>query len=162
VLNLRGELNFHTSGEKMKKLIMSFTALSLFIFSAQSIAPRNANAVLLIELAADNHPVLDLPEVVLCIVTLPICLLGEKSAPPTAYTQQDLIDNGYAPAQVSAIEADQTSIMSNLQTRNLSMVIEKTDTYNTVATTLRSIDPTVSNDYINFVADINHIAIPQN
>jgi hypothetical protein len=144
----------------MKKLITTFTALSLLIFGAQAFAPRDAKAVLLVELAAGNHPVLNLPEVVLCIIALPICLLDEKSAPPTAYSAQDLIDNGYQPAQVNTIEADQSTIMSNLQSRNLSMEIEPTDTYNTVATTLRSIDPTVSNDYIDFVADINHIAVP--
>jgi hypothetical protein len=144
----------------MKKLITTFTALSLLIFGAQALAPRDAKAVLLVELAVGNRPVLNLPEVVLCIIALPICLLDEKSTPPTAYSAQDLIDNGYASAQVSAITNDQNTIMANLQSRNLSMEIEKTDNYNTVATTLRGIDPTVSTDYINFVADINHIAIP--
>jgi hypothetical protein len=55
---------------------------------------------------------------------------------------------------------DQNTIMSNLQSRNLTMEIEKTDNYNTVATTLRTIDPNVSTDYIDFVADTNHIAVP--
>jgi hypothetical protein len=143
----------------MKNLVTSFTALSLLVFGANAFVPREAKAVLLIELAADNHPVLNLPEVILCVIALPICLLDEKSTPPTAYSQQDLIDNGYAPAQVNAITSDQNTIMANLQSRHLSMVIEKTDTYNTVATTLRGIDPAVSSDYIDFVADINHIAI---
>jgi hypothetical protein len=59
----------------MKKLITTFTALSVLIFGAQALAPRDAKAVLLVELAAGNHPVLNLPEVVLCVVALPICLL---------------------------------------------------------------------------------------
>jgi hypothetical protein len=146
----------------MKKLVMSFTALSLFIFSAQAIAPREAKAVLLVEWAADNHPVLSLPEVVLCVIALPICLLDEKSTPPTAYSSQDLLDNGYTPAQVTAIETDQTEVMSELQARDLSMEIEKSDDYSSIATTLRGIDPKVSKDYIDFVADTNHIAIPTN
>jgi hypothetical protein len=144
----------------MKKLITTFTALSVLIFGAQALAPRDAKAVLLVELAVGNRPVLNLPEVVLCVVALPICLLDEKSTPPTAFSAQDLIDNGYAPSQVSAIMNDQNTIMSNLQSRNLTMEIEKTDNYNTVATTLRTIDPTVSTDYIDFVADTNHIAVP--
>jgi hypothetical protein len=146
----------------MKSIITSIAALSLLIFGAQAFAPRDAQAVLLVEMAMDHRPVLNLPEVVLCVIALPICVLDDKSSPPTSYSQQDLLDNGYDMTQVNAIEADEASVLSNLQSRNLSMVIESSDTYSSIATALRAIDPAVSSDYIDFVADINHVAIPQN
>jgi hypothetical protein len=142
---------------KLKKIASFVTLVAALAVGTQAIQPREAHAVLLVELAAGGPAYINLPEIVLCVFLLPICLLDQKATPATAYSQQDLIDNGYSPSQIKVIEQDQVRIMTALQARGQRMVVEKTDNRASLAQGLRRIDPTVSDEYVGFVADMNHI-----
>lgn len=140
------------------KKTISFVALVLSLsVGVQAFQPREAKALLLVEAATGGPVFINVPTVLLCVFLLPICLLDQKAPPSTAYSKQDLLDNGYSKDQVSTIERDQTVIMSALHDRHQSMVVEKTDTRATLAGALREIDPSVSDEYVDFVADMNHL-----
>jgi hypothetical protein len=143
---------------KINSKIMYTVALALALtLGLQAFQPREAKAVLLVEAASGGYIDFNVPEIVLCVVALPICLLDQKAAPASAYSRQDLLDNGYSADQVALIEHDQTVVMTALQAKHEQMVVQRNDTRMTLARALRGIDPHVSEEYIGFVADTNHL-----
>ena len=143
----------------MKKSILSLTVLALFFSMAQVVAPSRADAVIIIQAASGRVLRPNLPEIVLCVILLPLCLLDEKATPSKVYTAQDLLDNGYTESAVAVIIQDQNQMMSELMSKGQTFVFEANDTPMTVESSLRAMDPEVSNDYINFVVDVNHVGV---
>jgi hypothetical protein len=140
------------------RLFAKYGALvSILTVGFGALQAREANALLLVEANSGGFVDISVTELVLCVIALPICLLDQKATPSTAYTSQDLRDNGYSNDQIARIEHDQTVVMTTLQARHRQMVIEPSDTRESLARGLRALDPRVSSDYIDFVADLNHL-----
>ncbi len=145
---------------KLFNRVCSVTALALALtVGLQAFQPREAKAILIVEapLLASGQEVWGPGAVLLCVLYLPLCLLDQHGAPASSYSRQDLLDNGYSVSQVNQIERDQTAVMSDLRAKHQQLEIQSTDTRESLAKALRAIDPRVSDEYVDFVADTNHL-----
>jgi len=90
-------------------------------------------------------------QVVGCVLLLPICLLDADSA--AGINKQDLLDNGYSEAQVAHLMKEQSTLTTLLKGQNKSIIFEGGRQENNVEEVLRSVNPRVSTEYIQFFTE---------
>ena len=119
-------------------------ALVLALSVGLTAMPQKANALVILELAADNTPIFYNPDMtLLCIFVLPFCLLDQKTD-ITHVNVQDLLDNGFTQFQISNIQAGQNEVgeyMKNHQMTSSSEMPQAID----------AIKATLNDDYLGFV-----------
>lgn len=123
------------------------------IFAMGSAAPP-ARAWLLL---TDGESVTGFPpgfigDGILCIITLPFCLLDKKDGGKKTATASDLAANGYTPEQIQVILSDQNKIAAQMKVNGLALMISPNETKKTLSAELRSVDPGVSQSYLDFAA----------
>lgn len=143
--------------------------LSLSIFGAGALAPKNAEA-LIITLGAisdhydhDHHHGHHHHSGGVWIITdsietffffLFFLVLDEKSdAQGLSITKQELLDNGYTELEVEQINADQAKLLEKLSSQNISLKLDKKETRESLRRDLLSIESSLSDLYINTIAD---------
>jgi len=141
---------------KISALALSLVATSTFV------APSRAHAFLIVEGAAGETPangpwgpgnnttaLQSASLVLLCVITLPICLLDEKSNGQSV-SATDLAANGYTAQQIGVIQQDQSQLTARLQAKNMKLAINTDDTKETISNEIRSVYPNASQTYLDF------------
>ncbi len=122
----------------------------------QSAFQANSHALILVAGAmGEQNPWSDAfspDNALLCFLTLPLCLLDEKAG-TGALRPKDLADNGYSPVTIANITNDQKKIAVALLNQNQKVVLEASDTVDSVYKKLNTIDSSVSEDYAAFLID---------
>lgn len=147
---------------KSKFLTSVATALTLAI-GVSALTPQKANAYILIDqtigvgmttdllylglLEGDTESVL---VAVGCVLLLPLCLLDQKSTSSAAVTTADLAANGYSADEIKQIQKDQSILLQNLKLDHAKLIIRDTDTKASIEQDIRSMNPTVSQTYLDF------------
>ena len=144
----------------MKKMLMNFV-LGLALISGATYTPK-AHAYLLIEGASGMTPadgpwhdgiIVAASYTVLCLIVLPLCLLDEEGNGQYATTAAHLAANGYSSEEINQIIADQASTVVGLKAKHAQLKIMSFDTRESIAKDLRKVNPSVSETYINFIAE---------
>ncbi|MFL5783281.1 MAG: hypothetical protein ACJ76H_01645 [Bacteriovoracaceae bacterium] len=144
----------------MKKMLMNFV-LGLALISSAAYTPK-AHAYLLIEGASGSTPadgpwhdgiIVAASYTVLCLIVLPLCLLDEEGNGQYATTASHLAANGYSQEEINQIIADQASTVVGLKSHRASLKIMSFDTRESIAKDLRTVNPSVSDTYINFISE---------
>lgn len=131
----------------MKKLFThSILPVLTLAFAMNMVSAPKANAAMALGAHFDGVGAL------VCLILLPICLLDEKVDGVNAATAQNLVDNGYTPAEAHQIVSENQALAQSLAARNLRMTIDKNDTPETISSQIRSVMPQASQLFVNFYA----------
>lgn len=147
----------------MIKNMMKVSALALALMATSTfVAPSRANAYLLVMGASGETPangpwakgndttaLQSASLVLLCIVTLPFCLLDEKSNGQSV-SASDLAANGYSAEQIGLIQHDQSALTAKLQASSTKLLINADDTKASISSQIQSVYPAVSQTYLDF------------
>lgn len=87
-----------------------------------------------------------------CIFLLPLCILDEEGA-QGSLSSEFLLENGYDQQTIDKILVDQKETMIEAHQKDMKLVITNSDTKDSIASDIYTINPNVSTDYLNFVID---------
>lgn len=88
----------------------------------------------------------------ICLLLLPLCLLDQPVAGAATISRQDLVDNGYTPAEATQIMDETNLLTSRLDSSGLRIYVSEKDSTESISENIRSVMPEASPLFLEFYA----------
>jgi hypothetical protein len=130
---------------RIVKPLVATLALALTLSVA---APQKADAAMM--LGARSGGGLIGP--MICLLLLPLCLLDQPVAGAATISGQDLVDNGYTPAEANQLMSETNLLAARLDQQGLRIYVSEKDSFQTISENIRSVMPEASPLFLEFYA----------